>query len=105
MLISDLEQLEFLSERESVIGGSVEDLQLFLNDNLITLKLGDQPFLEQKLIDGKPLTSKFSVGKLSGSLTALQHKDGNNFSQLISLSSKTDTGNFAFSSSTLITSS
>ncbi|GAB4238275.1 MAG: hypothetical protein Kow00121_65200 [Elainellaceae cyanobacterium] len=104
MLISDLEQLEFLSESKSVIGGSAEEIQLLLHNDLIQLKLGNQPALNQKLTNGKPLVSKFSLGEVTGLLTAVQKQDANGFSQSVSLTGKDDTSTFSFSSSTLVVS-
>lgn len=95
MLISDLEQLEILSECNPVKGGLAKrNLSLNLANRRITLKLNNQPLLSETLTIGKPISSAFTADELSGLLTATYAEENNKASKKLTLTGSIDTIQF-----------
>lgn len=97
MLISDLEQLEVFSEHESIAGGlAPKSLLLRLTDRRIGLALNNQPLLNETLTIGKPISSAFTAGEISGLLTATYTEDSNQTSKKVTLTGVSDIAQFNF---------
>ncbi|WP_416674932.1 hypothetical protein [Egbenema bharatensis] len=97
MLISDLDQLEILSESHSVAGGmSPRSLSLRLADRRIALNLNQQQLLNETLASGVPITSAFTEDEISGLLTASYAEENGQTSRRVSLTGATDTSQFNF---------
>lgn len=95
MLISDLEQLETLSQLDPVLGGLIPSiLSLILTDQLITLSLDDRQLLSKVLSRGEPLTSTFRSDEIFGLLTATYAENNSQISRVVTLAGATDTNQF-----------
>lgn len=99
MLISDLEQLEPLTE-DNLIGGI-----LFLQFYPGSIYLADnsQVLVNEELSNGEIINQNFSSGGFTGTLSAGLNGNGNSTSQTLSLVGAINGGgNFAFASSSSV---
>lgn len=105
MLITDLEQLEILSESAAIAGGlTPKVLSLSLTDQLVNLSLNNRPLIRKSLSNGEVLRTPFQADEVSGFLSALQQVNQNQAFQAVSLSGKTNGGgSFAFTSTAVTT--
>lgn len=100
MIISELEQLEILSQNESIGGGAGLRLRIddgsAEDDSTITLGLDDRIIFSETLSNKEPLTYKFA-GSASGLLTARRQRKGKQTVQTVSLTGTTKNGiSFSF---------